>query len=139
MRITESRIRRIIREEARRALREGDEQSVLKVSKVSWDAIHGPDGGNVLVAFEWEGQHPVSIPDLEVYIASEPFGYSESKKINSLIKAITEEINIKIDDEVTTDQVYDAIEAAAEQDPENQSIRTMLSHMAETFKPDEEF
>lgn len=139
MRINESTIRRIIREEARRALREGDEQSVLKVSEVSWDAIHGPDGGNVKIAFEWEGQHPVSIPDLEVYIDSEPFGYSESKKIDSLIKAITEEINIKIDDEVTTDQVYDAIEAAAEQDPENQSIRTMLSHMAETFKPDEEF
>jgi hypothetical protein len=133
VRITESTIRRIIREEARKVLREGDEQSALKISKVSWDAEHGSDGGNVLIAFEWEGQHPVSIPDLEVYIASEPFGYSESKKIDALIKEITTEINTKIDDEVTEDQVYDAIEAAAEQDPENQSTRTMLSNMETTF------
>jgi hypothetical protein len=134
MGINESTIRRIIREEARRVLREGDEQSALKISEVSWDAEHGPDGGNVLIAFEWEGQHPVSIPDLKVYIASEPSGYSESKKIDALIEEITTEINTQIDDEVTEDQVYNAIEAAAKQDPKNnQSTRTMLSNMETTF------
>jgi len=203
MRINESTIRRIIREEARRALREnfdldqiyeyskdellsmldklksgrgpegadldagekalaidmikgrlealeGDDenqQSTLKISKVSWDAIHGPDGGNVLIAFEWKGAQPVSSPELEIYIASAPFGRDQTRKIIALIDTIKDGINNEIadqlgsdddddDDYVTPAQVEDAIEAAAKQDLENQSVDTMLSNMETTFDPE---
>jgi hypothetical protein len=152
MRINESTIRRIIREEARRVLREGDDenqQSTLKISKVSWDAVHGPDGGNVLIAFEWEGAQPVSSPDpeLEIYISSAPFGRDQTRKIIALIDTIKDGINNEIadqlgsdddddDDYVTSAQVEDAIEAAARQDTENQSVDTMLSNMETTFDPE---
>lgn len=144
MRITESRIRRIIREEARRVLREGDQQADssgrLKVSKASWYNDHGPDGGNVTIAFEWEsadGGEQVTSPELEIYFDSGPSDEA------SLIERITSDINGEIANKLHKDdyetervnqgQVAAAIDAAASQNSESESIADMFSQMESNF------
>ena len=143
MRITESRIRRIIREEARRALREGDEQSVLKVSEAYWYNDYGPDGGTVTISFEWEqadGDEQATGDELVIDFNSSP-GDEES-----LIKEITSKINSEIADKlgkddyetqrVNEDQVEAAINAAVKQNPKSESITKMLSQMESNFSSD---
>ena len=143
MRITESRIRHIIREEARRALREGDEQSVLKVSSATWYNEHGPDGGSVTIAFEWEpadGGEQVTSPELEIYFDSSP--NEEARLIERITSAINGEIADKLgkdDDEtqrVNQDQVEAAINSSAEQNPRSESIASMFSQMEANFSSD---
>ena len=143
MKINESRIRRIIREEARRLLREGDEQSVLKVSKASWYNDYGPDGGTVTISFEWEqadGGEQATGNELVIDFSSSP-GDEES-----LIETITSSINGEIahqlskDDyetaRVTANQVKAAVDTAASQNSECESIASMLSQMEANFSDD---
>ena len=143
MKITESRIRRIIREEARRALHEGNEQSVLKVSEAYWYNDYGPDGGTVTNSFEWEqadGDEQATGDELVIDFNSSP-GDEES-----LIKEITSKINSEIADKlgkddyetqrVNEDQVEAAINAAVKQNPKSESITKMLSQMESNFSSD---
>lgn len=147
MRITESMLRRIIREEARRVLREDDQQAEssgdLKVSKASWYNEHGPDGGSVTISFEWEssdGSEQVTSPELEIYFDSSP------NTEDGLIKRITSEINSEIADKlrkddyeaqrVNEDQVGAAINAAPEQNSESENIESMFSQMEANFSSD---
>ena len=143
MRISESRIRRIIREEARQLLREGDEQSVLKVSEAYWYNDYGPDGGTVTISFEWEqadGDEQATGDELVIDFSSSP-GDEES-----LIETITSSINGEIADKlgkddyetqrVNEDQVKAAINAAAEQNLKSESIAEMLSQMKANFSSD---
>ena len=143
MRITESRIRRIIREEARQLLREGDEQSVLKVSEAYWYNDYGPGGGTVTISFEWEqadGGEQATGNELVIDFSSSP-GDEES-----LIETITSSINGEIahqlskDDydtkHVTANQVEAAINAAVKQNPKSESITKMLSQMESNFSSD---
>lgn len=143
MRITESTIRCVIREEARRLLREGDEQSVLKVLEASWYNEHGPDGGSVTTAFEWEpadGGEQVASLELEIYFDSSP--NKEARLIERITSAINGEIahQLSKDDyetqRVNEDQVEAAINSAAKQNSESESIAKMFSQMEANFSSD---
>ena len=143
MRITESRISRIIREEARRLLREGDEQSVLKVSKASWYNDYGPDGGTVTIAFEWEpadGGEQATGNELVIDFSSSP--NDEARLIETITSSINGEIahQLSKDDydtkHVTANQVKAAVDTAAEQNSESESIASMFSQMEANFSSD---
>lgn len=94
MAINESRLRQILREEARRVLREGTSMDgALEITGVAWDDIHNDpgtasQGGNIVLNFIFgEGESPlVNLADVEIYVTS----YSSSE--DDIIERITDRI-----------------------------------------------
>ena len=103
MALTESRLRRIIREEARRVLREGTSMDgALEITNVAWDDIHNdPDtatmGGNIVLNFIFgKGDEPlVNLADVEIYVTS----YSSSE--DDIVERITDRIIDEIEGAMT--------------------------------------
>jgi hypothetical protein len=111
MRISESRIRQIIRQEARRALREGTStDGALEISNVAWDVVYndpemGSQQGNVVFNFKFgkgaDGAPIVEVENFEVSVVS----FMTREK--DLLESITERIVEKIQDNLIDDERED--------------------------------